>query len=267
VHQDHKTEYKSETQKKVGLIINAQKFYNQHGDLEVAEFFRLKRKTIRIRASDKCNNNCLHCSSKDKEIDSTEDILNAIKELPQDYRLVLSGAEPTLREDYLTLVRKLAERGHLVEVETNGRAFSYLSFAQDSISAGAKDYLVYVYGHNADVHDSIVGVPGAFNQMTSGIMNLESVGAKPAIQIVLTEANQHIYKEIFKVFNGNRKYVKYVGKPDKEFVKNMNSEDTTFIDTFFACVDVKDFGIDQLKGCPKCPFVDDCRGRPWEFFR
>jgi uncharacterized radical SAM superfamily Fe-S cluster-containing enzyme len=90
---------------------------------------------VLIEVTDRCNLTCPHCyhepdnSLKDQSIDA---ILSQIENWPLGKdaieRVILSGAEPTLRKDFTELVRKITELNPdiTVTVMTNGICFSDL---------------------------------------------------------------------------------------------------------------------------------------------
>jgi MoaA/NifB/PqqE/SkfB family radical SAM enzyme len=100
---------------------------------------------VLIEVTDRCNLTCPHCyhepdnSLTDQSIDT---ILNQIKKWPlgEDaiHRVILSGAEPTLRKDFNELVKEIT-RLHpsvTVSVMTNGICFSDLDYLKSAKENG-----------------------------------------------------------------------------------------------------------------------------------
>ena len=99
---------------------------------------------VLIEVTDRCNLTCPHCYHEpDNSLtdQSTETILNQIKKWPLGKdairRVILSGAEPTLRTDFNKLVNKIAmlDTSIKISVMTNGIRFSdlyYLRAAKES---------------------------------------------------------------------------------------------------------------------------------------
>jgi MoaA/NifB/PqqE/SkfB family radical SAM enzyme len=100
---------------------------------------------VLIEVTDRCNLTCPHCyhepdnSLTDQSIDS---ILNQIKKWTLGknsvHRIILSGAEPTLRKDFNELVKEitLLNSAITVSVMTNGICFSDLSYLKSAKESG-----------------------------------------------------------------------------------------------------------------------------------
>ena len=100
---------------------------------------------VLIEVTDRCNLTCPHCyhepdnSLTDQSIDT---ILSQIKNWPigEDaiHRVILSGAEPTLRKDFNELVREITklDPSTTVSVMTNGICFSDLDYVKQAKASG-----------------------------------------------------------------------------------------------------------------------------------
>ena len=85
-------------------------------------------------------------------------------------RLILSGGEPTIHPDYVEFIALGAQLGYRkVQTVTNGRLFSYPKFLDECLSAGLSEITFSIHGHNAKVHDALVGVQGAFDEEIEGL--------------------------------------------------------------------------------------------------
>jgi MoaA/NifB/PqqE/SkfB family radical SAM enzyme len=102
---------------------------------------------VLIEVTDRCNLACPHCyhepdnSLSDQPI---ETILNQIKTWPLGehniHRVILSGAEPTLRKDFNELVKEITklDPNITVSVMTNGICFSDLDYLKAAKESGLK---------------------------------------------------------------------------------------------------------------------------------
>lgn len=128
----------------------------------------------------RCNNACRFCyaHSPYRESDemSTEEVKRVIDMIVDDAKvpsLSFTGGEPTLREDLFELISYGREKGLRVNLITNGRRCSSKDFVQKLVDAGLNSAQVSIEGPDAEIHDFIVGVPGAFEQTVQGVKNLK----------------------------------------------------------------------------------------------
>lgn len=134
-----------------------------------------------IAVTYRCNNKCKFCYAyspyrKSGEM-TTEEIRRVIDIIVDDAKvpsLSFTGGEPTLRPDIFELIRHAREKGLRVNLITNGRICSNKEYVDRLVEAGLHSAQVSIEGSNADVHDSIVGVPGAFDETVQGIRNLRA---------------------------------------------------------------------------------------------
>ena len=159
-----------------------------------------------LRLGTTCNNGCTHCTVEDirgtTEDRSTVEIFERLAEGRQRgaTEVVFMRGEPTIRPDFLRLVRRARDLGYgWVQVQSNGRMFSALPFVRESMNAGMKAAEVSLYGPTAEIHDSIARVGGAFEQTASGIQKLAMEGALQHVNIPVTRKNVHCLTEILEV--------------------------------------------------------------------
>lgn len=140
-----------------------------------------------------CNNQCIMCSQPPlKESDAPlEDLLRIIDLIPgHPESLGISGGEPTLlKEGLCALLSHLRDRlpQTAVHVLTNGRLYAYEDYVRRLKAIGHPRFTsaIPLYADTADLHDAIVGVPGAFDQAVRGIYHLAQYGLAVEIRIVL----------------------------------------------------------------------------------
>ncbi len=168
-------------------------------------------KYFSLRLGYACNNSCVMCYFYDKlgtatdlsTEDAKKNILLAKKKGVS--RLVLTGGEPTIRNDFLALVDYAVRLGiSQIEVQTNGRMFYYEEFVKKiaDIQKGNNNvgFLVPLYGHNERVHDAITMSPGSFNQTVKGIKNLLKYKQRFIAKTVIMKPNYKYLPEIVKLF-------------------------------------------------------------------
>jgi len=152
-----------------------------------------------IKLGFNCNNNCLCCPADDfKKLgdQSFSEIQKGLREGIKNgaREVVLTGGEPTIRPDILKIIQYCREIGYeFIQLQTNGRMFSYKDFCKKLIEAGITEFGPSLHGPDAETHDYFTQSPGAFNQVVAGIKNLKSLNQKVIINSVITKFN---YKKL-----------------------------------------------------------------------
>ncbi|RLI50096.1 MAG: radical SAM protein [Candidatus Thorarchaeota archaeon] len=127
----------------------------------------------------RCNNRCRFCYAyspyrKSGEM-TTEEVKRVIDVIADDAHvpsLSFTGGEPTLRDDLFELIEYGRKKGLRMNLITNGRRCADKRFVDRLVDAGLNSAQVSIEGPDAETHDYIVGVPGAFEQTVKGIKNL-----------------------------------------------------------------------------------------------
>jgi len=165
-------------------------------------------KRIDLKIGFICNNHCKFCVQGNKRSiygnRKTEDLKKIIrKEMGGYEEIVFTGGEPTLHKDFLELVAEAKQAGFkLIQIQTNGRRFFYLSFCKQTIDAGANEFSPAVHGPNAKIHDFLTAAPGSFLQTTQGIVNIKKLGFLVMTNTVITSRNYKYLPEIAKLLVG-----------------------------------------------------------------
>ena len=161
-----------------------------------------------LKISNVCNK-CIFCLDSDfKEKNAfipfkvlKEKILQATSEGYT--RLVVSGGESTISPQFIETIQFAKQSGFKkIQVITNGRMFSYKSFATNAINAGLTEVTFSIHGHNSKIHDKLTGVNGSFNQALKGIKNL--INTKKCIiniDIVINKLNLKYLYNIIDFFS------------------------------------------------------------------
>lgn len=151
--------------------------------------------------TDYCNSNCIMCpqtqiKNLNNYYDEALSILNLVNEKPS--YLCLTGGEPTfIQSKYLEIVKAIRNKNPKValQVLTNGKNFSNLSFAKECVINSPIDtlYAVPLYSANDTLHDRIVRSKNSFKKSVTGILNLYKLKQNIEIRIVITKLN---YKDL-----------------------------------------------------------------------
>lgn len=165
---------------------------------------------IDLKVGFSCNNNCIHCviSDKTKERDLS---LDQIKELIDKYilqygeiQLTLTGGEVTIRKDFtqlLELIKKKKDEGKIVfvDMQTNARM---LADADRALAATEviDFFLIAIHSNIPEVHDSITGAKGSFEQTKQAIFNIKKYAGteKIATQTVINQKNIGHLPDIYR---------------------------------------------------------------------
>ncbi len=164
-----------------------------------------KRKWVRLTSM--CNNKCTFCldTLAHNETMSDDDAVKAqIIEGRREgaTRLILSGGEPTVHPNFVKYVKYGRLAGYRrVQTVTNGRMFSYPDYLQRCLDAGLQEITFSVHGHNAKVHDALVGVKGAFVEEVRGI-ELALADGRPIVNmdVCLNKGNIKRIPELLRRF-------------------------------------------------------------------
>jgi MoaA/NifB/PqqE/SkfB family radical SAM enzyme len=149
-----------------------------------------------------CNNNCMHCTrgNADRKLNlSYKDVVRLIDEIKERgaTKVVLQGGEPTIREDFLDIIRYVKKSGFReVQIQSNGRMFAYLSYAREVSRNNITEFCISVHARSADKHDAFTGVKGSYAQTMEGIRNLVGLGQFVRALIILTKQN---YTDLRKI--------------------------------------------------------------------
>lgn len=156
-------------------------------------------RTLFLNIGYECNNNCIFCyeSETDSKLSfpkmSMEEIYGVLREAIPEYEMVVFlGAEPTLRPDFVDILRYAKEVGFKkISFSTNGRRFSDPDFSQQVIGSGVGCIVFSMAGGDAETHDAETRSPGSFDEMTKGLRNAVKAasqmdGEKPVISVSFT---------------------------------------------------------------------------------
>ena len=160
---------------------------------------------VDIKLGFSCNNHCRFCVQGNKrEIypdKTTQEIKKILRKSRKEYEgVVFTGGEPTIRKDLPELVSFAKDLGFkVIQIQSNGRMFSYKEYCREIIKRGANEFALALHGHTSDLHDSLTTSPGSFEQTTTGIANLRSLGQPVLMNTVITKPNYQYLPEISKL--------------------------------------------------------------------
>lgn len=129
-----------------------------------------------------CNLDCLFCASdmtrrggeQSIALRDYEAILRRFPAGPETL-VAISGGEPTVHKEIAEIVQFTKERGHPLNLFTNGRRFASRSFARRVLSNLRGTLLIPLYTFDRQLHDILTGGPGSFDDTIEGIDTIEAL--------------------------------------------------------------------------------------------
>jgi radical SAM protein with 4Fe4S-binding SPASM domain len=124
----------------------------------------------------RCNNDCAHCyNARERDFgelptDDWKRILDRLWNLGIPH-VVFTGGEPTLRTDLPELIAHAERNGQITGLNTNGRRLSDRRFVDTLVEAGLDHVQITLESHDAQVHDRMVRLKGAWKQTVAGVRN------------------------------------------------------------------------------------------------
>ena len=164
----------------------------------------MKRLDLKVGFS--CNNNCRFCVQAHKKHlgDRTTEELKMEMDKGRETEcegIVFTGGEPTIRKDVIELVKYAKDVGYrVIQIQSNGRMFSYMDFVKKVIKAGANEFSPALHGHTQEIHDYLTRSPGAFKQVIQGMRNLRELNQYILTNSVVNKVNYKHLPELAELF-------------------------------------------------------------------
>jgi molybdenum cofactor biosynthesis enzyme MoaA len=106
-------------------------------------------------------------------------------------RLILAGAEATLRPDLPDIARRAREEGgfEVVRLQTNGRRLRDGGYLRTLIDAGISEYFVSCHGGDAETDARLTRNPRSFGELRAGLRTVRDSGARLITNTVVVRGN------------------------------------------------------------------------------
>lgn len=148
-----------------------------------------------------CNSNCLFCVIGDKLFSGDRSTAECVAELRESRKtcedVVFTGAEVTIRPDFLKLVRAAKRLGYRnIQIQTNGRMLAYAEMCERAVAAGANEFSPSIHAPVAKVHDALTRSRGSFVQVVEAIKHLKRLGQRIVTNTVVCKQNAHCLPEL-----------------------------------------------------------------------
>lgn len=175
-------------------------------NFEVKPYIPLRNKENNLKMAwleitQTCNLRCVHCYEGNCHVSATHTLttqewLNVIDQLKEEgvQRVVVIGGEPCCFKDVKTILEYLAQYNISTTLFSNGTLFNdslIELMAQHNILAKFS-----LYGHTAEIHDSITLVKGSFDKLMATIQRLKQANVTVDIAVVAMRENQDYQEEI-----------------------------------------------------------------------
>jgi len=142
----------------------------------------------------RCNYRCSHCylgSERPKELRTADKIL-ILQQIANSGALMLqlTGGEPLLSSDFVTIYLAAHELGMVVMISTNG---SLLTDSRNTeVIATTPPYRVTIscYGATRQSYESLTGIAGSFQRFLAGLNWSASCKLRVRLNIILTKTNE-----------------------------------------------------------------------------
>lgn len=145
--------------------------------------------TIAFQMTRNCNYRCVHCSESDcvpaLELPEMLAVADAIIEHGVK-RVNVSGGEPTLRDDWQTIIRRMSSAGVSVSLATNCSMLDKATIRE--LVGSVANIRVSLYGAEA-AHNSITRCDGSFRRVCEAASDANDVGIPVYACMALMQSN------------------------------------------------------------------------------
>jgi radical SAM protein with 4Fe4S-binding SPASM domain len=142
----------------------------------------------------RCNLRCAHCYQDAQralpgEL-SMEEALGVIDQLEEAGvgAIAFAGGEPLMRRDFYEVAAYASAHGFYVALATNGTLITQ-SVAERLKASGVEYVEISIDGKDAESHDDMRGIPGAFNRSVEGLRRCAEAGLYTCVATTVTSRN------------------------------------------------------------------------------
>jgi len=145
-----------------------------------------------IRFTAECNLACIFCTAHTPSTMgmSTVEVMKNLTYLKKNGsgRVALTGGEPTLRDDLVSIIQYAKGLGLKIQLQTNAVLLKDKALAYRLTEAGVDQFFVSLHGHTPELFCEITQ-SGQYGDVIKGIQNLVSAGADVAVNYVISQIN------------------------------------------------------------------------------
>ena len=167
-----------------------------------------------VRMTETCNLDCPICLARANQLDNPDLDLSYLEDLLSKRRGIkidLMAAEPTLRKDLETWVRKVKASGNIAALHTNGLKLANREYAEKMKAAGVDEVFLQFDGFNEEANKRLRGRPLVKARMAA-IKNLRELGIATSLIVVVGRGlNEEQVGEVFR----------FALKPENGFIREV----------------------------------------------
>ncbi|MDE2489471.1 MAG: radical SAM protein, partial [Elusimicrobia bacterium] len=161
-------------------------------------------KTLEFFVNYACNAKCPFCFNPpdaspelERGLPLTELARRLLTGWREGYRAVkIIGGEATVRDDLpqlLGLARRIGYRS--IQLTTNGIRLADPAYARRIVRLGVDRVRFSIHGHTPELHDRLVGVPGALAKIEKAAKTLRGLGVALGVNYVLNKVNAEAFPD------------------------------------------------------------------------
>jgi MoaA/NifB/PqqE/SkfB family radical SAM enzyme len=150
--------------------------------------------TVTLQITRRCNLKCIYCSEADYITEPTfEDVKKMIENLKGVKRVIVSGGEPLLRDDVLSILKLCRDRFDIVAMASNA-----ILIDKNTAKKLSKyvDYVDVTIDGPRNIHNKI---RGSYDKVLRGIWNLNGADIEYSIVMVLLNENKNSVLDVCQI--------------------------------------------------------------------
>lgn len=166
-------------------------------------------KTLDIKLTYRCNNDCTYCCQdrqlRKKTSDLTTEEVNEILEVEvakglKIDKVVLTGGEPTINKDLLEIVKLIKLYGvRIIQLQTNAKSLNNMDTCRKLVDSGVNSFGISLHGATDTIHELFTNTPHSFEQTVQSLKNLKKIKeCKVSLNTVVTNFNIDKLGDIIK---------------------------------------------------------------------
>ena len=156
--------------------------------------------SYQLRMGYSCNNKCIHCFVRHKLSNAEEIPLSALKSIVdtiEEEMVIVTGGEPTIREELLELLQYIKSKGKIVNMQTNAYKLSDKNYF-NSIKNFIDTVTIPIHSNDMDIFDAVTQIKGSGKKTFEALTNFRETNILAMTQTVINQLN---YKTLLSTFD------------------------------------------------------------------